>query len=380
MTTTAQGLLDQTNAAIISLQDRVSDSLNNLSNVASQPYLSWFDFAATSSFTPSAPGNIALKSFNPLKVADVTGLTPPSAPTFNAADLPTLQKALLDALPQFSLSVDTTALKAYSAQCQALVESGGVDISPAVQQAVFDTGYERDLQVLRDELDLTGARTGAKGFRYPNSMTKAAQETVLQKYRFQRFDQSREITKAFADMAQKNIEAGLRLGIQTEQAVVDVAIRIALATLESQRLLIDKYRTEQQAYLEEFEGTIKGIMAGYDVQKLSFSTYLEYLQSVREQLSIEQSAYTTQFEGDLKSAMAQLDADKSNAELQVRVQNLFLEAYRTMTNTAVEKGKAEIEQAEQANALKLKAIEGLAQSYVGLLQNMSVDAVSLVKG
>jgi hypothetical protein len=45
----------------------------------------------------------------------------------------------------------------------------------------------------------------------------------------------------------------------------------------------------------------------------------------------------------------------------------------------VEKGKAQIAQAEHANSLRLSATASLASAYVGMMNSMQSNAISLVK-
>ncbi|WP_243689463.1 hypothetical protein [Geotalea toluenoxydans] len=215
------------------------------------------------------------------------------------------------------------------------IETGGVGIEQAVQDAIFNQGRERDLQTLRDAMDMAGARTGAKGCRYPTSMTKALQREAITTYQNAKADLNREIVRIMADLAQKNVQASIQAGISIEQLHADFAIKFSALHLDNARLIIEKFRTEQDAYVSEFEGTLKGIMANMEVQNVNGNLELSYQESLRQKWQIE-------------------------------------------ANILLEKGKAQVQQAEQANNVKIAASQNLIAATTGMMQSLSNNAVTVI--
>lgn len=314
----AESLSNDIYTKVQSLQSEVQEAMQRMENIASLPYLSWFNFSQTPTFEPQRAGVISISDLPTLKQAILNidlsndSLTKYRSHIWQATDLDTLQNKLME-----------------------YIESGGVGIEQAVQDAIFNQGRERDLQILRDKMDLAGARTGAKGCRYPNSMTKAEQRVALSEYGYGKEDLNREITKIMADLAQKNVQFAIQAGISVEQLHSDFAIKYSALYLDNAKLIIDKFRTEQEAYVSEFEGTLRGILANLEVEKVNGTLELQYQGNLQEKWRIE-------------------------------------------SEILLEKGKAQVQQAEQANNVKLSAAANLVGATTGMMQALSSNSVAVV--
>lgn len=313
----AESLSNDIYAKVQALQTEVQESMQRMENIASLPYLSWFNFSQTPTFEPQRAGVISV------------------------SDLPELKKAILnldlsnDSLDKYRSHIwQGTDLDTLQNKLMEYVQSGGVGIEQAVQDAIFNQGRERDLQALRDAMDWAGARTGAKGCRYPNSMTKALQSEAIAKYQYAKTDLNREIVKIMADLAQKNVQFAIQADISIEQLHADFAIKYSALYLDNTRLIIEKFKTEQDSYIAEFEGTLKGVLANLEVQKVNGTLELTYQQNLQKKWEIE-------------------------------------------ANILLDKGKAQIQQAEQANVVKLDAAKNVALTAVGLVQNLTGSAISV---
>lgn len=305
----AQALVNQVDDSILSLQSQAQEVLTQLQDVAGLPYLSWFDFAAVLPPALKQPDHITL------------------------GDLGAFQKARMGQAASFDFTPEL--FPAIEAQIMGIVESGGQNIAPAVQDAIFNQGYERLKQTTRDALDLAGARTGAKGFRYPNSMTKVQQTEITLNFAWQRSDLSRQIVREFADLVQKNLQMAVSAGVSIQEATTNLAVRSYTAALEAQRLVVETFKVETDANV---------------------------------------AVYSEQ----LKTALAQLEADVDNAKLDIQVQEQTLNLFRTNSQNIIEMGRAQIQQSEEANRVKLEAIKGYVTAITALIQNMSASAVSIV--
>lgn len=313
----AESLSNDIYAKVQALQSEVQDAMQRMENIASLPYLSWFNFSQTPAFEPQRAGVISL------------------------SDLPKLKQAILnidlsnDSLTKYRSHIwQATDLNTLQAKLMEYVTTGGVGIEQAVQDAIFNQGRERDMQAMRDAMDLAGARTGAKGCRYPNSMTKALQKEILVKYQDTKGDLNREIVKIMGDLAQKNVQFAIQAGISVEQLHADFAIKYSALYLDNARLIIEKFKTEQEAYIADFEGTLRGLLANLEVEKINGSLELQYQGNLQKKWEIE-------------------------------------------ANLLLERGKAQVQQAEQANNVKLAAAQNTATTAVGLVQNLTGSAISV---
>ncbi|GAB7026022.1 hypothetical protein [Geotalea toluenoxydans] len=315
---TPQELSNDIYAKVKELQAEVQEAMQRMESIAALPYLSWYNFSSTPAFEPQRAGTITLADLPELKKSTLSldlssdKLEKYRSHIWQAADLDTLQKKLME-----------------------YIETGGVGIEQAVQDAIFNQGRERDLQTLRDAMDMAGARTGAKGCRYPTSMTKALQREAITTYQNAKADLNREIVRIMADLAQKNVQASIQAGISIEQLHADFAIKFSALHLDNARLIIEKFRTEQDAYVSEFEGTLKGIMANMEVQNVNGNLELSYQESLRQKWQIE-------------------------------------------ANILLEKGKAQVQQAEQANNVKIAASQNLIAATTGMMQSLSNNAVTVI--
>lgn len=319
MSVDPQTLTDDIYSKVQTLQDKVQTSMDRMASIATLPYLSWFNFAATPVYEPNR------------------------AKTITFGDLPTLQKALLNVDPAANnlekykahtwVSSDLDTLQTKLMQ---YVNTGGVGIEQAVQDAIFNQGRERDLQTARDAMDLAGARTGARGCRYPTSMTKALQKEILTNYQNTKTDLNREIVKLMADLAQKNVQFAIQHDIAIEELHSSFAIKYSALYLDNVKYTIEKFKAEQDSYIAEFDGKLRGMLANLDLQKVNGNLELAYQQNLQEKWRID-------------------------------------------ANVLLEKGKAQIQQAEQANNIKIRAAAESSNAARSMMQAMTTNAITMVQ-
>ena len=306
--------------AITTMRAEAMQAYERLETIASLPYLSWFDFSALEGFSPAEPTLIESKGLPSLEKVPTPNLTGISAETYERYRAHVWQGTNLDEL---------------QAKAMEWINSGGVGISQDVQDAIFNQGRERDLQTLRDELDLAGARTGARGFRYANSMTRTLQNQALERYSYKKTDLSREIVKTIADLAQKNVQFAFQEDVAIEGLHADFAIKFADLLRNINRDTLDRFKIEQDARIVEFEGELKRFGLGVEI--------------------------------DLK-----------NATLSADHQSRLLETWKTHVGILTDRGKAQILQSEEASRVKLTAAEKLADVYSTTIQNLTGSAISVV--
>lgn len=313
-------IMQTTMDAINSIRSEAMQAYDRLENIAALPFLSWFDFSSLPGFGPEEPRYVELGQ----------------SPKLEKASAPWLDALGPDTLDRYHTHVwQGTNLNALQTKIMEWIDNGGVGISSTVQQDIFNQGRERDLQTLRDEMDIAGARAGARGFRYANSMTRTLQNQAIQRYSDKKADLSREIVRTIADLAQKNVQFAFSQDVAIEGLHADFAVKFADLYRNINRDILDRFRVEQETRVAEFEGELK--ILGMDIE-----------------------------------------ARLKNAEIGSLHQRQLLEAWTVNVGIITERGKAQIEQSKQANATKLAAARSLAAVYSSTIQNLTGSAISVV--
>lgn len=313
-------VLQTTLDAIDTMRSEALEATSRLESIAALPFLSWFDFSQLEGFNPEAPNQ--LEFFERL----------PELESVSLRGLENINQAQLDKYKRHIWGA--TNFNDLQKKLMKWVETGGVGISEDTQTAIFEQGYERSLQVLRDKLDLAGARTGGKGARYANSFTKSLQAQALTEWGYGRDDLNREIVKIISDLAQKNVQFAIQQDVAIETIHSNFAINYSKLFLDIYKMILERFRVEQEARIAEFEGKIK----------------------------------TLDMDVRIKIAQGSLDMDH---------QQRLLAAWDKEATLLVERGKAQIAQSEQANRVKLSAASNLAEVYINSLNSLNGNATSI---
>jgi hypothetical protein len=305
---TGQDLLNQSYAQVLALQSTIESSLSNLTAIANGQNLTWFDFSATPTPPTIPPTPVALGAIPTLTTPAMT-----TAPDFGYTPVgfDALQSAVMD-----------------------IIDSGGANVSPTIQDAVYNQGIERDLQTQRMALDLAGARTGSKGFRIPNGMTTGLQNQVIQEFAWRKSDQSRTLTQTIGELVTRNLQMAIASGTSIQEALANIAIKTYEVLLDGQRLVLERFKTQADVALVSFKEEVATIIAV-------------------------------------------MEADIETQKLSMERQGLIVKEWEVTVNALVEKGKSQIAQAETSNALMLTAIDSLAKSYIGIAQTMGNQGVAI---
>jgi hypothetical protein len=316
-----QTIINSIDESLKDLQNEAEDALGKLEDFATTwSGHTWVDFGSTPLFSP----------------AEIPGIDRAGIPELQRPTLPSSLALEPQVLERYNTHVwSSGVLDDLQAKLIEFVETGGTGISLDVQDAIFNADKERQDQVLRDAMDRAGARSGARGFRYPNSMTKAMQSEILQKWQFDMRERSREITRLIADLAQKNVQFAIAENIKVETLHSDFALRYAGLFQNITAALVDKYRAETSAYIAEYEA-------------------------------------------ETRYVLSQVDVAKANSSIKLGEQQLLLRKWETEVTNATNRTKALISQAEQQTQLRLEATKQLAVSYVGLANTKQANAIAVL--
>jgi hypothetical protein len=315
-----QTIINSITESIEELQAEAEAALGKLEDYASGYGSTWVSFGDAPVFSPG----------------DIPGIDREEIPDLRRPVLPSNLALEAQTLERYNTHVwSASALDSLQQKLMEFIENGGTGISLDVQDALFNADNERQAQVLRDAMDHAGARTGARGFRYPNSMTKAMQSEILQKWQFDMRERSREITRLVAELAQKNVEFAISENIKVEALHSDFAIRFAGLFQNITAALVDKFRAETSAYIAEYEAQTRYILS-------------------------------------------QVDIAKANSDIKTGEQQLLLRKWETEVANATNRTQALISQAAQKNQLRVEAAKQLAVSYVGLANAKQANAIAVM--
>lgn len=313
---TPESIINQAAAYLSDIKNEALEAADKLESIASLPYQIWIDFPST-------------KTIELTKASPVTG----------SEDLPSLSKVEMDLSMVGNFDPNNFKQATYISpffaflepKLEDFIENGGPGISEAVQQALFDNMRERDLQLVADALDMVRSNYGKTGFPLPTSMLRAQENEVVKKYQDDRSNRNREVTALIAERAQDTMKAAVSSGIRMEEVQSRFSLGFARLFMDVSSQLIQQYRLMQDAEIAEFEGQIKAILA--------------------------------------KTQIAEI-----NSRLEYAYQEQLLKQWEIETSAAIEKTKANIQQAAQATEVKLRAATGLSEFYKSMVAGIAGQA------
>lgn len=200
------------------------------------------------------------------------------------------------------------------------INTGGTGIDDAVQDAIFENHRERKRRTRDDELLAATANVAKRGFPLPTDMVQAARAVVYTRFADEDYNTSRELTALIAERAQQNVQHAIDAGIRMESI--------------------------QSEFTRFFH-----------------QAYTEYARQILEKYKVEQDVFIQQFRGDIDLINTRMKGDEINASLSQTHITQQMEQRRVESQQAIEKTKALIAQAEEAYRLQLQASESLTEFY-----------------
>jgi len=183
------------------------------------------------------------------------------------------------------------------------IENGGMAVGQDVQDAMFDQMRERDSRALNDGLDRADKIAGRTGFPVPTSMLTAARNELIGKYQDLQADRSKEILVIVADRTQETIKMAVESGITMEKIQSDFSLGFANLYMNMSLAVITAYKTETEAFIAEFEGNLKALMASVDITIKNADLELKYQESQMKQWEIELSSNIERVRSQMQDSM-----------------------------------------------------------------------------
>jgi uncharacterized protein YqfB (UPF0267 family) len=328
---------------------------------------------------------ITVGALTPLApLTSINGVNPNKNPyqPLTAAALPQLAEAAVDTgtaqvfLTQFDTLIPGLFTTVQTAVTN-LLSSGGQDIAPAISNAIFNTGYGRNLQTLNDAFDLAGARAGAKGNRYCNSMVKTAQMQALTTYQYGLDDMSRKIVEIMASFAQANLKEAINAGVRVDEVRAQIFTTTSSVLTRMQELALDEYKTCVLTNYQVFEAALRLQMTDLELQKADREEMRAWIGQLRDQIKLASQVTVTEFEVGNKLQVLQAEVDKYIADLVIKGNEQQLMLFGELVKQLVAQQQMTLQEIEDNNKLQVTMLQSVAAGYGELIKSMSSQGVTI---
>ena len=264
-----QTILNDSQEYVDALKSELTDAVDALESFATDR-MTWVDFPSRTVFEPEKPARLTGDD-----LPDLTPLVFGAEFGDPAAEL-NIYKGHVFIAP-FLNTMQTTLM--------GWVESGGVGISQAVQDALIGNMRERDLQALNDGLQAVAATDAKKGFAYSTHRRRTTE--VIVNYQQTQENRNREITVMMAELAQKNVQAAIAANINIEQLHSSFSLGLSGIFVQIKNRIIEKFRIEADVRIAEFDAKIKAILAGYNVAEVNGRLDISYQELLSRKWEVE---------------------------------------------------------------------------------------------
>lgn len=303
-----EAIIAQASQLLADVKSEALQAADKLESLASTPYQIWVNFPTVEAVELS-------------KVPAIAG----------TEDLPTLERVAIDLSTVSAFDPNSFKQATYVSPFFAFLEpqlidfiqNGGPGISQSVQDAIFNETRERDLQILRDKLDVVRSNYGKTGFPIPTSMLRAQESVHVTEYGQARETTNYKITQLIAERAQDTMKSAVTAGIRMEEVQSQFSLGFAKLFIDVSNQLIAQYRLLQDAAIAEFEGQIKALLARVQVGEVNARLDLAYQEQLLKQWEVDTTASVERTKASIAQAV-------SNTEVKLKAAQSLSELYKSM--------------------------------------------------
>lgn len=258
-----------------------------------------FDYPTLSVALPAAPSLLSLS------VSSFGGLTLPTIdPTIPAITVsaPSIREYVPGA--QYTSGL----LTSLRASLQSRIDNGGTGLSPAVEQAIWDRGREKEV---RQAADAQAAldQMEALGYAFPSGAYLDAKIKIQTELAYQAAGHSREVMIKQAELEQANVLAALDKAVAIETTAINYANQIEQRLFDS-----SKYATE----------------AGIAIYNAQVQAYAAFLEAYKTKVAI--------YEAQIRGELAKVDVYKAQIEaeqVKAQINTALVEQYKVQSELAL---------------------------------------------
>lgn len=254
------------------------------------------------------------------------GLNVAAIPTSPAPTVPVITYKDFNLTLDYSESAYTSALlDLIKVALMSDINSGGTGLGAAVEAAIWAREAERDKLLNQDTKDLMAAEWSERGLPLPDGILAGNLSKVDIDYQNKKLDKSRAISEETRKLAIQNLQFSKDLSIKLEG--------VALTHFDSiWNRVLDVYKTKVNTYISQHELGLREILAKVETFKAQADVFIAQVQ--------------------MAETLAQTEISLFNARI--------AQAYN-QANIAVQNAQMNIEDVRTRNALKVQAMQSIAQ-------------------
>lgn len=271
-----------------------------------------FDYPTLDFQLPAAPSLLSIS------VSKFSGLSLPDAP---ADDIPTLTLVAPDIREYTPGSGYTSSLlTALKATLEDRITNGGTGLSPAVEQAIWDRGREREYRQLQNQLDDL-ERLADMGFALPSGVYLDARLKLQTEMANQIAGHSREVMIKQAELEQANVQKSLELAISLEGKLMDYDNTVEQRIFESCKYATEAGIAVYNARVETYKAYLAAYQTKVEIYKARIQGELAKVDAYKTEIEAERAkaevntALVEQFKAQIQAALANVDVYKAQVDI-----------------------------------------------------------------
>ena len=351
---------------------------------------------------PSVPavGAVSIPDAPTIDVVALPSYLALSTPTFAGVDLHLDWLDKLDEIPELSLVSPTPFSYALGPEyASALLSSlqntlnarlaGGTGLSPAVEQAIWDRGRDRETNIMQGNIDDLMRTSEALGYDIPAGVIAAQLREAEQKYYDALSTLSRDVSVKQAELEQENLKQTIAAGMQLEGMLIDQSLKLEQMAFNTAKEYADNAVAIYNAGVEAY----KAILAGYAAYAAAYKTIIEAelakVEVYKAELMGEQTkasinnTLVQQYKAQIEASMALVEIYKAQvggAEALIRLEQAKISAageqIRAFTaQVNAETAKVEVYKTQiQAQSLEVDMYKAKAQAYSAVVGAQAEEA------
>jgi len=254
-----------------------------------------------------------------------TGWTDVALPAISTIDLGSLPvKPTLDDIGTPSINFEytedpyvSTLLNELKAKLLKDLQDGGIGLSSAVENEIYDREEERDIRQLSDEIDRISTRWSESGFSMPDGILTAMTSWANIEYQNKKSDKSRKIAEDSERLAIDNIHFTIEKSTTLENVLMQY-------NAASNKNKIDAATAIMEAGIKIFEANVKAVLADVDLYKAEAEAYEANAKALGAIAGVDIALYDAQTRYNVSRseiAVKQIDLQIKQLEVQLNITN-----------------------------------------------------------
>jgi hypothetical protein len=207
------------------------------------------------------------------------------------------------------------------------IDSQSYFLDPTVQDALFETSRERDLQALNDALDAQDRIQARRGFPVPTSMNLAARNDIIKKYQDTYADKNKEATALIAEKSLQEKMHAMDTGIKMEDIRSRFELEFGKLYWMAADYIIKQYEAEVRANIAKFQGELDLVKTETDTDIKNAGFDYEY-----EKLRHDQQVQ--RLNASIEEMRGNIDTWKTRAQMRIDAATASVEYYKSAVGSA----------------------------------------------